>query len=437
MLRLASNRSTHVHRPAVRLAPALALAWHAVFAPLALPSAISAQSGASAGSSASARRCVDTAATETPARLDARHLVYVEQQTVVPQRDGRVLVAGSPVFVWRDDIDRYQMLSVDSLFGMVIDSVSSSVRAIPSPLPGRSLNGMRAAALPDGWWLATFAEVTPARMPRHPIVKQMWAGETDGVRWRNLEALPVVADSLDSMLMSSLAWRDGRARLAVLYYRDGWTYGAMYSLDRGHWTARIENLRLTDYVDFSLSATHDLMALVRPSEDGPLDTSSLFLFAKRPDDTVWTKKAWIVVGGVRPVRDPLFSGDTDRVLTWRRTNDAQLHWDQWFVTVDALGDSLGPITSVASESIESAIASRGRHHVWAIHDRARPIATLQLVESDGAGDLHRRVAATDYAGLIGVAVTGRRVVVVASRPSSDPRAPAVISVIQTHTWRCP
>ena len=48
-----------------------------------------------------ARSCLDTAATIVPARLDDQHLIYVEQETVVANRDGRVLVAGAPVYVWR------------------------------------------------------------------------------------------------------------------------------------------------------------------------------------------------------------------------------------------------------------------------------------------------------------------------------------------------
>ncbi|MBW8769934.1 MAG: hypothetical protein JF589_09275, partial [Gemmatimonadetes bacterium] len=134
--------------------------------------------------SAPARRCLDTAATIAPARLDDRHLIYVEQETVVPNRDGRILVAGAPVYVWRNAGDRYDMLGLDSLFGMVIEPSSSFVRAIPSPLPGRVLKGMRAAALADGWWLVTFAEVYSVQQPRRPNVIAMWAGETDGSRWR-------------------------------------------------------------------------------------------------------------------------------------------------------------------------------------------------------------------------------------------------------------
>lgn len=424
-----------VARPASVLVRRIALP---VAALITVPHLLAAQSrDSAAASTASAFRCMDTTATITPARLDPRHLIYVEQETVVAQADGRVLVAGSPVFVWRDDIDRHEMLKVDSLFGMVIDSISTAVRAIPSPLPGRSLDGMRAAALPNGWWLVTFAEVDPRRMPKHPIVKRMWAGETDGTRWRDLRMLPVVGDSLDSMQMSNLAWRDGRARLAVQYPREGWTYGALYSLDRGVWSARTENLRLTNYIDFSLSPTHDLMALVRPSEDGPPDVNSLYLFAKRPTDSAWTQKAWVVVGGEHPVHGPMFSGDSVRVLSWLRASENGGRWDVSFATVDAGGDSVGRIHHVSPGAIEAAVASRGSHHVWAIHDRGKPTATLRVVEGDGSPTLASKVTATGYAGLIGVAIARNRVVVVASRPSSDRRAPDVISVIHNHTWRCP
>ena len=401
---------------------------------LVLPHAVASQSRASAAT-ASAFRCMDTVATITPARLDATHLIYVEQEAVVAQADGRVLVAGSPVFVWRDDGDRHEMLKVDSLFGMVVDSASTAVRAIPSPLPGRSFDGVRAAALPDGWWLVTFAEVDPTEMPKHPVVKRMWAGQTDGARWRDLRVLPEVGDSLDSMKMSNLAWRDGRARLAVQYPREGWTYGAMYSLDHGVWSARPENLRLTSHIDFSLSQSHDLMAIVRPSEDGPPDVNSLYLFSKRAADSAWTKKAWIVVGGERPVYEARFSGDSTRLLSWLREDGAR--WEASFATVNARGDSVGMIHHVAPGAIEAAVAARGTHHVWAIHDRGRPTATLRVIEGDGSSALARKITATDYAGLIGVAIARNRVIVLASRPSSRPRDPDVISVIHSYPWRCP
>jgi hypothetical protein len=402
------------------------------------PRLLSAQTSAAVGAGPRAGRCMDSVATVTPARLDGKHLIYVEQQTVVPQRDGRVLVAGRPVFVWRDDGDHYEMLTVDSLFGMIIDSTSSSVRAIPSPFPGRQLDGMRAAALPDGWWLVTFADVIPAKMPRHPIARQMWAGETDGTQWRRMRKLPTLVDSIDTMDMSALVYRDGRARLAALAPRGGFTYAEIYSLDHDRWTVRSENLRFTTYVNLSLSPTHDLMAVVRPSEKLGTDVNSLFLFAKRADDSVWTQKSWIVVGGERSVRDPQFSGADPRVLSWRRTSDDGSNWDAWFASVDDRGDSIGPVTRLSPGAIEVGVASQGAHHVWAIFDRARwTRPTLRMVERSTSPDLGVVESLTDYAGLIGVAIARSRVVVVASLPSTHPRDPQVVSVVRTHTWRCP
>ena len=405
---------------------------------LVAPPLLAGQGPAVAGAGPGAPRCMDSVATVMPARLDAKHLIYVEQETVVPQSDGRVLVAGRPVFVWRDEGDRHEMLTVDSLFGMVVDSISSSVRAIPSPFPGRRLDGMRAAALPDGWWLVTFADVFPAKMPQHPIVKQMWAGETDGTRWRRVRKLPTLVDSIDTMDMSALVYRDGRARLAALAPRGGFKYAEIYSLDHDRWTVRSVNLRFTAYVNLSLSPSHDLMAVVRPSEKVGTDVNSLFLFAKRAEDSVWAQKAWIVVGGDRAVRDPQFSGTDPRLLSWRRTTDDGSNWDAWFASVDDRGDSVGAVTRVSPGAIELGVASQGAHHVWAIFDRARETRpTLRMVERGATPDLALVERVTDYAGLIGVALARHRVVVIASQPSAHPRDPQVISVVRTHTWRCP
>lgn len=410
----------------------------AIVAVVCGPGATAGQAPVAPAPVGAAARCMDSVASVTPARLDAKHLIYVEQETVVPQHDGRVLVAGRPVFVWRDDGDRYEMLTVDSLFGMVIDSTTSSVRAVPSPFPGRPLDGMRAAALPDGWWLVIFADVIPAKMPRHPFVTQMWAGETDGTRWRRLRKLPTLSDSIDTMEMSSLAYHDGRARLAALVPRGGFKYADVYSLDHDRWTVRSENLRYTAYVNVAASPTHDLMAVVRPAENDRVDANSLFLFAKRAEDSVWTQKAWIVVGGEHPVRDPQFSGTNPRVLTWRRTPDDGANWDAWFATVDDRGDSVGQVTRVSPGAIEVGVASQGAHHVWAVFDRARETrSTLRMVERGASPELGVAQSLTDYAGLIGVAIARRRVVVVASHPSSHPREPQVVSVVRTYTWRCP
>jgi hypothetical protein len=398
-------------------------------------SALDAQSSRSAPATAVAlQRCMDTAATAAPARLDAEHVIYVEQETVVAQRDDRVLVAGNPVFVWRDRGDRYDLLGLDSLFGMIIEP-SLSVHAIPKPMNGRSFDGMRAAALTDGWWLVTFAEVIPAQPPKTPTVVAMWTGETDGTRWRSLQELPMVADSIETWGMS-LAWRDGRARLAVPFMHDGRRLVVLYAFDEGRWSARIDTLGFLSYVAIALAPSRDLMAVVRPLETVDSDNNSLFLYTKSPRDSTWINTAHIVRGRDDPVRDPLFSGENPRVLSWRRETATSRSTEAWFATVSENGDSISTPTQLATGATLTSLASRSGHAILAIADRVWPNPTLQFVELGEPSPIAKQRMHTNYRGLIGVELTHAKVVLIAARAATTPRDPAVVSILQTHAWRC-
>ena len=264
-----------------------------------------------------ARSCFDTVATIIPARLDEKHLIYVEQETVVPNRDRRILVAGAPVYVWRNPGDRYDLLGLDSLFGMIIEPSSNFVRSIPSPLPRRVLEGMRAAALPDGWWLVTFAEVFSVQKPRRPNVIAMWVGETDGSNWRAVEKLPAVSDSLKPLRFSALAMRDGRVRLAAIVTRDWQQRVVLFSRDDGHWTVRAIDLGSSVYAAITATATSDLLAVARPDTTLRVDHNSLFLYTKAPTDTLWASHPRLWRGGDLPVHEPLFVGDARQpLLLW-------------------------------------------------------------------------------------------------------------------------
>jgi hypothetical protein len=397
--------------------------------------ALDAQSSRSApATSVALQRCMDTAASAAPARLDAEHVIYVEQETVVAQRDDRVLVAGNPVFVWRDRGDRYDLLGLDSLFGMIIEP-SLAVRAIPKPMTGRSFDGMRAAALPDGWWLVAFAEVIPAQPPKTPTVVAMWTGETDGTRWRSLQKLPMIADSIETSGMSALAWREGRARLAVPFKHAGRRLVVLYALDDGRWTARIEDLGLLSYVALALAPSRDLMAVVRPLETVSEDNNSLFLYTKSPTDSIWTNAHHIVRGGDAPVRDPLFSGEKPRVLSWRRARATSGPGEAWFATLDEVGDSVSTPVRLGTGDTESNLASRADRAVLAITNRVWPNPTLQLFEL-GGHSVAAHTMTTAYRGLLGLAVTHANVLLIAARAASSPRDPSVVSILQTHAWRC-
>ena len=148
---------------------------------------LAAQSGAARSTERPrAASCLATSPGIADARLDERHPIYVEQETVTPQADGRILVAGSPVFLWEQRDERHELVEQDTIVGMVIDT-AATVSPVPTPLRGHALSDFRAAPLPDGWWLVTFAEITAPIAPAiRGHVLGMWAGETDGTRWRGV-----------------------------------------------------------------------------------------------------------------------------------------------------------------------------------------------------------------------------------------------------------
>ena len=410
------------------------LALLAAVAPvLARPrSALNAQS--MAPSRSAPFRCLDTSGTVAPARLDAKHLIYTEQETVVTQRDGRTLVAGNPVWVWRDNGRGYDMLAKDSLFGMVVDT-TALVRAIPSPLPGRILDGMRAAALPDGWWMVSFAEVIPADPPKSPTVLAMWIGETDGTRWRSVQTLPRVADSLDVM-MSALAWHNGRARLLVPFKSDHRQLLAVYSLDDSRWTSSTTDFGSLAMFALRLTPDRDVIAVVRSALDTIADVNSLFLYSKRPTDSLWTKRQFVLRAGREPVFDPLFVDADTHLLSWRRSRNSQREWDAWFARYDERADSVTAPIRLTSDAIEVAAVAKGSHAAWAVSNREWPNPVVQLLETDAAGNVARLSRDTRYRGLFGLIITRGRLLLIAAQSAATSREPGVVSMIETHTWRC-
>jgi hypothetical protein len=392
-----------------------------------------------AASSGPVRSCLDTSATIAPARLDERHFVYVEQETVVPNRDGRILVAGAPVYVWRNAGDRYDLLGLDSLFGMIVEPSSKFVRPIPSPLPGRVLKGMRAAALPDGWWLVTFAEVFSVQEPKRPNVIAMWAGETDGSSWRAVERLPAVADTLDPLRFSALALRDGRVRLAAVVTRDWQRRVVLYSRDDSRWTARAYYLGLSEYAAIAATPSSDMLAVARPDTTTLReDHNSLFIYTKAPTDTLWTPHRRLWRGGMDPVQQPLFAGDLPRPLLVWVTGSVLRGKSAWALSLPTSPDSaVEPIPMLTFASNLSA-SSNGDAGVIATYDRSGPTRDIRVFEYHEPLRVSLILSkSTEFRGLFGAALTPDRLVLIASKPAQRPRDPAVISMLETYAWRCP
>ena len=330
-------------------------------------------------SPAPARSCLDTAATIAPARLDARHLIYVEQETVVPNRDGRILVAGAPVYVWRNAGEQYDLLGLDSLFGMIVEPSSKLVRPVPSPLPGHVLKGMRAAALPDGWWLVAFAEVFSVQEPRRPNVIAMWVGETDGSSWRAVEKLPAVSDTLDPLRFSGLAVRDGRVRLAAVVPRGWQRRVVLFSRDEGRWTVRAHDLGLSEYAAITATPLSDMLAVVRPDSADRRDWNSLYLYTKAPADTLWIPHPRLWRGGGDPVQEPLFVDEASRPLLVWLTGPLLHATSAWALPLETIPDSATPIPvpTYASALVASSLGDAG---VIATYDRGSPTRDIRIFE---------------------------------------------------------
>jgi hypothetical protein len=185
----------------------------------------------------------------------------------------------------------------------------------------------------------------------------------------------------------------------------------------------------------ALSDTTDVLMVVGAIVDAVPDLNSLLLFSKRSRDTTWTKQHLIVRSGQEPVYDPMFVGGDPRLLTWRKSRNGQRNFDVWFTTYDEVRDSIAPPTMVGSGSTVFTAASRGAHVLWAISDRKWPGPAVQLVE---LGPSHVAALSRDtrYRGLLGLAFSGSRAVLIAAESAPTPRDPAVVSLIETHTWRC-
>ena len=431
----------------IRSAPiALAMGAALLFAPAGIASAQRAKASVAgakkqiaAASPAPARSCLDTVATITPARLDERHLIYVEQETVVPNRDGRILVAGAPAFVWRNSADRYDLLALDSLFGMIIEPTSSHVRAIPSPLPGRVLKGMRAAPLSDGWWLVTFAEVDSIHTPRRPKVLAMWAGETNGSSWRALEKLPAVSDTLDPLRFSALALSDGRVRLAAIARRDWQRRVVLFSRDAGRWTVHPYALGTSEYAAIAATPLLDLLAVARPDTTAVReDHNSLFLYTKAPTDTVWMPHRRIWRGGMDPVQQPMFAGAANRPLLVWVAGPLLRARGAWALSLPTIADSAGEPTLMLANASSLAGSSRGDAGVIATYDRGSPTRDIRVFEYREPLRVSLVLSKqSEYQGLLGATLTPDRLVLIASKAGQPPRDPAVISMLETYAWRCP
>jgi hypothetical protein len=298
---------------------------------------------------------------------------------------------------------------------------------------------MRAAALADGWWLVTFAEVFSVQKPRKPNVIAMWVGETDGSSWRAVEKLPAVSDTLDPPYFSALALRDGRVRLAAIARRDWQRRVVLFARDAGHWNVRALDLGLATFAAITAAPSSDLLAVVRPDTTLHVeDHNSLFLYTKSPKDSLWTSHPRLWRGGGDPVHQPLFAGEASRPLLLWPTGPMFRSTSVWALSLATIPDSAVAPVPIAAYVSDLVASGRDDVGIIATYDRGGPTREVRVFEYHAPLRINQVLAKpTDYRGIFGAALTPDRVVLIASKAGQPPRDPAVISMLETYAWRCP
>jgi hypothetical protein len=297
---------------------------------------------------------------------------------------------------------------------------------------------MRAAALSDGWWLVTFAEVYSVQKPRKPNVIAMWAGETDGSSWRAVEKLPAVSDTLDPLYFSSLAEHDGRVRLAAIVRRDWQRRVVLFSRDDARWTVRAHDMGLATLAAITTTPISDLIAVVRPDTTvGIEDHNSLFLYTKAPKDTLWMPRPRIWQGGKDPVHLPAFFGELGHPMLVWATGPIFRSTRLWATPVMIPDSAVAPtpMTTFASDLAASSLGDAG---IIATYDRGGPTRDIRVFEYHEPFRVSLVLSKpSEYRGIFGATLTPGRLVLIASKAGQPPRDPVVISMLETYAWRCP
>jgi hypothetical protein len=171
-----------------------------------------------------------------------RDPAYVEPLVAEPDENGRVLLLGRFNYTFRPKpAGGYELASQAEPFGLVV-TADGRMTAVPSPVPGKRVNSVRATALGRDGWSVVFGESTArAGESLNDTAAALWYGEYDGNRWSRLERLstpdvtviPSGASALTRM-RGGLTWvvrAEGRRSSRLLFRQTNgrWTTELMHT----------------------------------------------------------------------------------------------------------------------------------------------------------------------------------------------------------------
>lgn len=355
-------------------------------------------------------------------------------------------MAGFPSYVWgtRKEVRK---ATRNTLFGIVV-SPDGSATAIPSPFPPGHLTDVRALALRNGDWAATFADVDPETQFNTrtlPKAQSYWFGITNGKTWRILERIPHAEGVFQSAYASKLVLsrvgysvaipigpeRDRRGRVI--------TAAAVFTKGGDGWTRRDKLFAFVNYV--ALDTTEKgglLLGAVATAESDVHVKRELLVFGVSEKDSPWQELLRLPRDSSNRIHHPDIGWvGTSLTATWLETTSGSeiikakavsglLQPDGSRVeTISAKADQVIPLFHAA---IPTWIVTTERDSL------SKRLALVQLSEEGKVYSNFEIIA--PFRGFIGAASFGRRLLIIGPVPSVDKAEPIVSSQLLTLELTC-
>jgi hypothetical protein len=368
--------------------------------------------------------------------------VYVEPQAFIAS-GSRLLLAGTPVFVWGDSSGVPVLLRRDSVIGVVIDaSGRARLLAPPRPLAGRFIHDVRAAPAKAGEWAVAFAEGEPMSYPpRDPQVTAYWFGITNGARWRALERLPMTPARPRSGMASALA-RTARGFALAVPIQSGTPDAPRYDIlviDRDGRRLNSEVVGTPWAVAAALSPDGVgglLLGVVQPDPREREDHSSLLAYRRPRGMERWQPLGRLVRGLGQPVHDPRIDVTAAGVVVTWHAKPAGLGEGRAII-VDSLGGPLPTPVTLGAPALEVLTAPTRGAPVWVLATLADSASRrVRILTRTGGHVALVFDEMSPFGGPIAAASVGGRVVVTGGVAARRPGEVPVHSRLLSVRWRC-
>ena len=379
-----------------------------------------------------------------PVLLKDGRQVYVEPNAVV-QSGERILVAGFPSYVWaRKGSSRVDSRNV--LFGIVV-SPDGSADFIPSPLPAGHMSDVRAVALPNGNWAATFADVAPETQFNRktmPRVDGYWFGITDGKVWLVLQRVPNTGGVLRPLFASRLVQSSIGYSIAIpieLGHNMGGsarTAAAVFTKGEHGWTRRDRVFEFVSYVSLDTTASGNLLlgAVAVDTTDFHV-ANRLTFYTFFSGDSAWRELTRLETNTSQAIHHPdvIWSGDSI-IATWLQATgeNNKVEAKIGVGIAQRNGPRIETISPDASQTIPLGNMSR---RSWVALEQIDSVSRRIVFAQATANNRVSKFEIPDpFSGFIGAVGSGAKLSIVGPIFSKNPDSPIVSSHLLTVEFDC-